>query len=239
MLHRLRNAAASMGELAHRQDRVANNLANANTVGFQRDRAFGRALDERLDFERTPQSIRVAGQWADQTLGALQETGNPLDLALTGDGFFAVQTPAGETRYTRAGEFLMDADGTVRSAQGNTLLDTEGQPLVLPPTGGDIAVMTSGEVRVGRTAVGRIQIVAFEDPAAMTRVDAATFTADGLAQRPPETDVRQGFLESSNVNAVTEMADLITHVRLFETQQKSLRTTDEVLAGVTRDLGAF
>jgi len=228
-----------MGELTRRQDRVANNLANANTVGYLRDRSFARALDERIDAEGTPQSTRVAGQWADATAGSLQETGNPLDFALEGDGFFTVRTDDGQLRYTRAGEFVLTADGTVRSPQGHTLLRDDGEPLTLPPSGGEISVTTAGEVRVGQTPVGRVGTVEVEDPRSLVRLDGASFSAQGVAVRPSEARVRQGFLETSNVNAVSEMADLIEHVRLFESQQKALQTTDATLGAVTRDLGSF
>ncbi len=239
MLLRLRNAAASMAELAQRQDRVANNLANANTTGYLRDRAFSTALSERLDTEGSPQSTRVAGQYADTAGGSLVETGNVLDLALEGDGFFAVRGADGRTRYTRAGEFVLDAEGTVRSPQGHALLRDDGAPLTVPPSGGEIAITTAGEVRVAGAAVGRLQIVSVDDPSQLVRLDAASFDATGLAVRPGEARVRQGFLESSNVDAVGEMVELMSNVRLFESQQKALRTTDDILSAVTRDLGTF
>ena len=239
MLLRLRNATASMAEQVQRQDRVASNLANANTVGYRRDRMFATALRERIDAEGAPQSTRVAGQFASLEPGALTETGNALDLALDGPGFFAVQDADGRTRYTRAGEFVLAADGAVRSPQGWTLLRADGTPLTVPPSGGEIAVSTAGEVTVGGVAVGRIQPVEVADPSALVRLDGATFDAAGLDARPAQTAVRQGFLEGSNVNPIDEMADLIAHVRLFESQQKALRTTDDALGAVTRDLGSF
>ncbi|WP_420456815.1 flagellar hook-basal body protein [Rubrivirga sp.] len=239
MLLRLRNAAASMAELAQRQDRVANNLANANTVGYRRDQAFATALRERIDAEGAPQSTRVAGQVADLEPGALTQTGNALDLALDGDGFFAIQGADGRPRLTRAGEFLLADDGTVRSPQGHTLLRDDGTPLTVPPSGGEVVVTTAGQVSVGGVAVGRVQVVEVDDPGGLTRLDAATFDATGVETRPAGARVRQGFLETSNVDAVGEMVDLMAHVRLFESQQKALRTTDDTLAAVTRDLGTF
>ena len=228
-----------MAELSQRQDRVANNLANANTVGYRRDRAFAEALEERIDAEGAPQSTRVAGQYADVQSGSFVETTNPMDLALEGDGFFAVQDDAGRVRYTRAGEFVLDAEGTVRSPQGHVLLRDDGTPFTIPPTAGDITVTTGGEIRVGASSLGTIQTVAVEDPLQLVRLDGATFASDGLAVRPSEARVRQGLLETSNVDAVGEMVDLMEHVRLFESQQKALKTTDEILGSVTRDLGSF
>ena len=239
MLLRLRNAAASMAELSQRQDRVANNLANATTVGYLRDRPFAEALQERIDAEGAPQSTRVAGQYADTQAGTYLETGNPLDLALEGDGFFAVQDDAGRVRYTRAGEFVLDAEGTVRSPQGHALLRDDGAPFTIPPTASDIAVTTGGEIRVGAASLGTIQTVTVADVGQLVRLDGATFASDGLAVRPGEARVRQGMLEASNVDAVGEMVELMAHVRLFESQQKALKTTDDVLGAVTRDLGSF
>ena len=228
-----------MAELAQRQDRVANNLANANTVGYRRDRAFATALRERIDAEGSPQSTRVGGQVADLAPGALVETGNALDLALEGDGFFPVEAADGRIRLTRAGEFVLDADGVVRSPQGHALLRDDGTPLTLPPSGGEIAVSTAGEVSVGGTVVGHVRAVTVEAPGELERLDGATFDAAGLTLGQSEARVRQGFLEGSNVDAVGEMVDLMSHVRLFESQQKALRATDETLGAVTRDLGTF
>jgi flagellar basal body rod protein FlgG len=239
MLLRLRNAVASMAELQQRQDRVANNLANVGTTGYLRDRTFAAALRERIDVEGAPQSTREAGQFVGPVGGPLVETGNALDLALEGPGFFAVQDADGRTRYTRAGEFVLGADGAVRSPQGHALLRDDGAPLTLPPSGGEIAVTTGGAVTVGGTPVGRVAVVEAEDPGALVRLDGATFESAGLAVRPSAANVRQGFLETSGVDPVTEMVDLMAHVRLFESQQRALRTTDDVLGTVTRDLGTF
>ena len=97
----------------------------------------------------------------------------------------------------------------------------------------------AGDVTVGGTAVGRIQTVVVRDPSQLVRLDGASFDAAGVAVEPGAGRVRQGFLAASNVDAVGEMVELIAHVRLFESQQKALTTTDEALGAVTRDLGTF
>lgn len=228
-----------MGELSQRQDRVASNLANANTTGYLRDRTFATALRERIDAEGAPQSTRVAGQMADTSSGPLIETGNTLDLALEGDGFFAVQGEDGRTRYTRAGSFVLDATGTIRSPHGHALLRDDGAPMTVPPSGGEITVAAGGEVRVGGTSVGRIQSVRVLDPSQLVRLDGASFDAAGVAVEPGTGRIRQGFVAASNVDAVGEMVEMMSNVRLFESQQKALKSVDETLGAVTRDLGTF
>ncbi|ARA94809.1 flagellar basal-body rod protein FlgF [Rhodothermaceae bacterium RA] len=240
MLLRLQNSFASMTEGVRQQERIANNLANANTVGFKRERLFVEALNERLDAEQAPRSDRAITRWADAGQGALEKTDNPLDVAIHGDGFFVVTDEAtGRTGYTRAGRFTLDADGVLRDAAGR-LVEGEGGPIEIPPDQSPIVISTDGEVRAGDEVVGRLRVVTFADPMALTRAEGAVFLADEA--RPvdvPTPDLRQGFVESSNVDVIREMTDMITHFRLFESQQKVIQTLDQVLGQVSRDLGRF
>ena len=229
-----------MHQMIREQERVANNLANANTVGYKRDRTFTEALEEYTDEEGAPRSERLTAQWADAQQGALESTGNPLDVAIDGDGFFAFSDEeTGETVYSRAGRLSLDAEGTLRDLAGRAV-EGEGGPIQLPPTGVAIAINRSGEITVDGQAVGRLSIVRFEDPMQLRRLDGATFDAAGLEPEPVENPtVMQGFVEASNVDAVREMADMIAYYRQFESQQKMLQTTDQILGAVTRDLGKF
>jgi flagellar basal-body rod protein FlgF/flagellar basal-body rod protein FlgG len=240
MLLRLENAAASMSEMQRHQDRVANNLANADTVGYKRDRLFTTALNERLDAEGAPRSDRRFRQGNDLSAGTLEETGNPLDVALGGDGFFVTQNEAtGEQRYTRAGHFVVDNEGTLRTPGGLAVMG-EGGPLQLPvDTGGAIEISKSGEIRVDNRRIGSLRVVTFDNPQQqLQRAEGASFAADGAAPQAAEDPlVLQGTVETSNVDPVAEMTDMIEHFRLFESQQKALRTTDSVLSRATRDLG--
>ncbi len=238
MLLRLRNAAASMSEMNRQQERTANNLANANTVGFRRDRTFTDVLSRRIDDEGNPVSRRTATAWHDPQRGVFETTGNPLDVALGGDGFFVVTDDAGRARYTRAGRFMPMPDGSLVTQDGFAVEGVDG-PLQLPAEGGPIAVTADGTVRVGEQEVGALRVVQFAEGTAFERLDGATFTADAEPEPLEAADVRQGVLELSNVNPMAEMTDMITHFRLFESQQKMLQTTDQALAVVTRDLGKF
>ena len=239
MLLRLQNSFASMTRLGQEQERTANNLANASTVGFKRDRTFVAAFNERLDNEGAPQTDRVTTQWADMEMGTFESTGNPLDVALRSEGFFVVADENGAERYTRAGRMTPDADGVLRDPTGRIMMGENG-PLTLPPAGGAVTISPNGDVRSGDQFIGKLRVVGFEDPMQLVRADGATFTAPNQqALDLDEPNVMQGYVESSNVNVISAMTEMIQHFRLFETQQKMLQTTDQVLAGVTRDLGRF
>jgi flagellar basal-body rod protein FlgF len=239
MLLRLQNAFASMTRLGTEQERTANNLANANTIGYRRDRTFVSALNERLDIEGAPRTDRQTVQFADDRLGAIEATGNPLDAALQSEGFFVIREANGAERFTRAGRFVPDADGIIRDPQGREVVGADG-PLVLPPIGGAITIAADGTIRSGEERVGKLRVVMFDDPRSLQRADGATFIAEpGLAREMDNPRVMQGHLESSNVDVIAEMTEMIQHFRLFESQQKALQTTDSVLGAITRDLGRF
>jgi flagellar basal-body rod protein FlgF/flagellar basal-body rod protein FlgG len=240
MLLRLQTAAEAMSAMANNQERTANNLANANTVGYKADRSFVEALNERLNAEGTPATDLLVSQWADMSAGSLEQTGNPLDVAVGSDGFFVVSDPdTGTMRYTRAGRFMLDAEGTLRTPSGLLVEGTDG-PVQFPPRTGEIQIDASGEVKADGVSIGRLQVVRFADPAALERADGATFTAGGMAPEEMEAPlVKQGFVEASNVDPLLEMTNMIQHFRLFESQQRLLQTTDSVLGQVTNDLGRF
>lgn len=240
MLLRLQNASASMTEMARHQERLANNLANANTTGFKRDRVFVEALNERLDAEGAPRSDRNNVQWADLEQGALERTGNPLDVALGGDSFLNVTDAQGNELYTRAGRLVVGPDQTLQTPNGLTV-QGEGGPITIPPNAQDITITSAGQIQADGRQLGRLRVVRFEDPAQLERRAGATFAAADGAE-PLEVEqpqVLQGHLEESNVNPVQAMTDMIEHFRMFESQQKMIRSADQLLGQVARDLGRF
>lgn len=229
-----------MVSMSRHQERIATNLANANTIGFKRDRVFIEALNERIDAEGAPQSDRVPTQWADMESGGLKSTGNPLDMALQGDGFFTVTDDNGDERYTRAGRFMIDNDRTLRTPSGLTVQGQSGGPIQVPDQPGDIQITQDGRLQMNGREFGRLRVVRFDDPLRLERREGATFAAPTTV--PIEMDeptILQGQLESSNVNPVKAMTDMITHYRLFETQQRMMRTSDALLGRVSKDLGTF
>lgn len=239
MLLRLENAAAAMNTLQHNQERVANNLANANTTGYKRDQFFTEALNERLDAEGAPRSDRRLRQSSDMSSGALKQTGNPLDVAIGGDGFFATQPEGGDaTHYTRAGHFTAGKDGTLRTSDGKQVMG-EGGAIQIPVDGqGDINIAEDGTITAGERQVGQLKVVSIDDPAQLERREGAAFVANGAAPEPMEDpSVLQGMVETSNVSPVEEMTDMIQTSRQYEAQQRSLQTTNDVLSRATQDLG--
>lgn len=240
MLLRLQTAAEAMSAMANNQERTATNLANANTVGYKADRSFVQALNERLDAEGGPTTDLLVSQWADMRAGAVEETGNPLDLALGGDGFFVVTDEAnGGSRYTRAGRFTVDAEGLLRTPAG-LLVDGQDGPIQIPPRTSEVHISSNGDVRADGQLVGSIQVVRFANPLGLERADGSTFLAGGMIPEEVDApDIKQGFVEMSNVDPISEMSNMIQHFRLFESQQRLLQTTDQVLGQVTSELGKF
>ena len=217
---------ASMSALAESLRASAHNIANINTTGYKRLHGlFAQMLDAEISdsVEATPA--------LDFTQGALVRTGRPLDLALTGKGFFVIETPQGEL-YTRNGAFSLNDAGQMVDTSGRVVAGADG-PIMIPTTAGtpDIVVSSEGRVRVAGQDVGRLKLVEFEDASVLRPVGASCFGRATPVEPTDATDtgVRQGFLEGSNVSAIKELVSLITITRLYEANVKSMVTTDDAL----------
>jgi flagellar basal-body rod protein FlgF len=174
--------------------------------------------------ENVPQE-RVYGVLAsgmtDMSAGSMRSTGRSLDVALSGSGFLAVQTPRGE-RYTRTGSLTLDANGQLIT-QGGDLVIGEGGAITLPP--GEVSIGEDGSISVKGQVAGRLKIVRFNDPRAALQKEGATLFAPTGAERPrqdTQTRVAQGALEMSNVNTISEMAAIMQHSREFDSLQRSI-----------------
>lgn len=221
---------AASGMLAEtvRQNQIANDLANASTPGYRPDRAaqaeFGQLL---LANTLTGQQVgsmgtgvQIAQTVTDFTPGPIRDTGEPLDFAIEGDGFFAV-AGAGGRRYTRDGQFRVAANGTLVNAQGAQVLGQGGQP-----------------IRVGSDGtVDPKQIGIFAVPNPVKAGD-GTFTGGG-GGRPAGAAVRSGALEGSGANATRSMVDMIASLRAFEAGQKVITTIDQTMARSASTVGAL
>ncbi|MEW5701250.1 MAG: flagellar basal-body rod protein FlgF [Candidatus Zixiibacteriota bacterium] len=235
MLRGLSAAAAAMLPRIRRQEVSAHNLANASTAGFKRDLVFEQLLD-RAQSTRPGESAVQTGLAIDFTPGTMEETGNALDLAIEGDGFFVVETDSGE-RYTRNGHFTVSADGVLTTPEGNTVQGKTGE-IQLPP--GTVTIATDGGISVDGLNVGALRLVRFDDTSVLSRSSGSLFTIRDPVRQPEEDSsslLRQGYLEQSNVAPVDEMVNMIDIVRGFEAVQKSILVQDESLGRAINELG--
>jgi flagellar basal-body rod protein FlgG len=247
-------AATGMQAQQMTLDVVTNNLANVQTAGFKRSRVdFQDLVYETL---QAPGAASAQGQEipsgfqvghgsravATQRLfveGDLQQTGNPLDVAIEGEGFFQVQTPSGDTAYTRAGTFKKNSQGQLVTSDGFTV-----EPAItIPQDALSVTVGVDGTVSVTQPGqaqpqqVGNIQLVRFINPAGLESQGRNLFVPTQASGDPvpgtPGQDglgtLLQGFVESSNVNVVEEMVGLITSERAYEINSKAIKTADEMM----------
>lgn len=214
--------------LERQMDVVANNVANINTNGFKADRSlfeeYLRSPAHEDNFQRSDRRVSFVQDRAsfhDFAAGNTEQTKNPLDVSIDGGGFIAVQTPAGE-RYTRDGGLQINNLGQLVTAGGNPVMGTSG-PIVFQPTDKQINIAADGNVTVlegtGRTdsVRGKLRLVSFADAQKLIKDGSNLFSAgQGVAPRPDTTSrVRQGFIEKSNVNSVTEMSRMIEITRTY------------------------
>lgn len=223
--------------LARRMETIAHNLANANTPGFRA---------ERLRFETVWQPAGPPGRLAfvqdvgappDLSEGALDETGNPFDFAISGPGFFTVSTPDGPA-YVRAGRFHPDPEGTLVTTDSHVLLDADGAPVVLPAGSRDIHLAADGTLSNEAGPFARLQVVTFDDPAVLERSGGGLFRSRARPRPAEEARLVQGMLEGSNVEPVAEVTRLVETTRAFEMVQKMIETRHELDRRVIDDATA-
>jgi flagellar basal body rod protein FlgG len=202
-------------------DRLAADIANVGTAGYKGERDTTAAA-ARPTFDQALQSAidtTFGGRRLDLTDGALAPTGRPLDVALDGPGFFVVET-AGGPRYTRNGQFTLDADRRLVTGQGDAVQGTDG-PIVIGE--GDIRIDGDGTVSAGTTKAGRIAVVDFPDPGALVRDQGSGLRAEGQTPAAVASPVlRAGTLEQSNVSVADRLAQLTSVSRGFEALQKAI-----------------
>ena len=220
--------------LQQQMDVVANNMANLNTAGFKsEDMLFAPykmpvAADN--DFAGD-QSVDYTQDWAtihDMQNGAIEETGNPLDVALSGPGFLTVSTPSGN-RYTRDGALAIDNSGTLVDLNGNPVLTNSG-PIHFDPDDTDVSIAKDGTVSTSQGIKGKLTIAEFTDPQQLSR-EGNNLWSGGTPKANTTTQLLQGSIEQSNVSGVTEMAQMIRVQRAYQqmadlmSKQDTLRTT--------------
>jgi len=193
----------------HRQmDVVANNLANSSTPAFKAERMlFSEFLDRRRANQPTS-FVQDFGTVRDTKQGPVTRTGNPLDLALQGDGYLKVETPLG-IRYTRNGRFQLDGTGQVVNAQGYPVLADGDRPLTVPTDAQDISVTKDGTVTTNQGEAGRLAVVRFDNERDLVPASGGLFVTEAVPQPATETVVLQGMIEGSNVESILEITRMM------------------------------
>ena len=207
-------------------DTIANNLANASTVGYRAEHnVFSSVLADAGGLSQTPlnQAMNrfgiLSGTALDQSQGALQKTGNTLDLGIEGPGYFVVQTANGPV-YTRNGGFQVSSKGQLVTSTGDAVMGDRGV-INMPP--GQISISADGSISSDGAVAGKLRVVEFPAGTELTSVGNTYYSAPpNTATAAKASDVRQGMLESSNVNPITSMVELVTAQRAAEMMQRAL-----------------
>ena len=212
---------------------VANNIANMNTTGFKgekmmfvehlvRSKGTGSVLGDKLSYVRDVATLR------NNSKGFIKQTGNPLDLAIADEGYFAIKGRAGE-QYTRNGRFQMDATGQLVTGTGDAVLSSTGEPFFFGPTDTQITISGDGTVSTENGSIGRLKVVSFENEMALQQAGGSMFNAGD--NNPPSDvefpNVMQGALESSNVQPILELTKMIEVQRSYDGARSLIDKEDE------------
>jgi len=254
MMRSLWTASTGMAAQSLNVDVISNNIANVNTNGFKRGRAnFQDLMYQQIKAPGSEASsagtqlptgiqvglgVRTAGVASIFSEGSFQQTDNPLDLTIQGRGFFQIQLPSGDTAYTRAGSFSIDAQGQVVTQNGDLVqpgitVPADAQTVQVSADGTVSAVQPAGT----QTILGQIQIADFINPSGLTHLGANLFQTSNASGEPvignPSENglgsIGQGMLEMSNVSMVEEMVNLIAGQRAYEMNSKAIQAADEML----------
>jgi flagellar basal-body rod protein FlgF len=230
---------ALSGQLAlqRRLETIAYNVANTNTVGFRSEQVKFETILSRVPIDPIAFSSTGAPT-VSQHPGALIQTGNPLDVAIEGEGWLAILTPAGQV-LTRDGRMRMTEAGELQTLSGFPVLDVGGVPIQLDPNGGPIIIARDGTITQNNLQVGALGLFRIPDNAILTRYDNSGFLLD---RRPEpiinfvQDGVVQGYVEKANVNAVEELSQLILVSRSFDAVTAALNETDLSLREAIRTI---
>jgi flagellar basal-body rod protein FlgF len=202
-------------------DVIADNLANANTPGYKAERVQFSDWLSKQSGGSTPRGgnpiayTQDRATWREQQAGTITHTGNPFDVALTGNGYFTVST-AGGPRLTRDGRFGLLPSGTIADADGNAVLDNNGQPIVLAPTDTVITIAGDGTVSSENGEIGKIGVVQPSNPMMMSAEGATRFRSGSTTAPVASPGLEQGAIEDSNVQPITEVTRMIDGERQFQ-----------------------
>lgn len=222
--------------LRREMDVIAHNIANTNTPAYKGEKMiFEEFLVKPGDGERIS-LVQDIGLSRDLSEGPAQPTGNPFDVAIHGDGYFAVETPLGE-RYTRHGRFQLDANNQLVTSAGHPVQGQAG-PVTIPAGGGPISIAADGTISNEDGIIGVLQVVNFEDEQALRRAANGLYsTEDQEPQAVDNPTMSQGMIEGSNVESILEMTRMMTVSRRYQSLKSFMDKEDERLTQMITTLG--
>ncbi|MEM8796751.1 MAG: flagellar basal-body rod protein FlgF [Pseudomonadota bacterium] len=232
-----------MKTLERHMEVIANNVANLNTNGFKAEQML---FEEYIGsdasaetFERRDQEVYFvldAQSIGDFNEGPISQTGNPLDVAIKGEGFFAVETPAGE-RYTRDGSFTIDSEGRLVTHDGHPVLG-DGGPILFSPGETNISITADGVISTNEGEIGRLRVVGFDDPQQLGRIGSNLFSGDDVEPQAIERpQLIQNALEGANIDAVTGISDMIKVQRAYQELANIMRNQNDLRQQAISQLG--
>jgi len=256
MVRGLYTAYTGMVNEMNRLDILSNNLANVTTAGYKGESVASQSFNKMMTIKirdvseafhqrpvgRMSLGVKIGEVYTDYKQGSVRETGNTYDLALSGEGFFALRVVNrnGEEsiKYTRDGNFKITSDGMVIDAYGNNL-QSEAGDLQVPENAAEVRILSNGAVYADGVLVDTIQIVDFEDYDYLDKYgDNMYQTKEGAVEKDEVTgSILQGYIEQSNVNSVREMVEMISVTRAYEAGQKMIQTTDTMLEQAVNSVG--
>lgn len=256
MVKGLYTAYTGMLNEQNRMDILTNNLANADTNGYKKEGATSQSFDTVLAYKIKDQSedarlargigtmnlgVKIGENYTDYSQGAFKVTGNTYDLAISGSGFYTIQFAGkdGSTslKYTRDGSFTANVDGFLVTKDGDYVMDTDNQRIKIDPTK-EVSIDTRGNISQEGTTICTIKITDFEDYNYLEHYGENFFQpVDGARVVPGEYTINQGYLETSNVQTVQEMVEMISVSRQYESNQKLITTIDGTLQIISTELG--
>ena len=234
-------ALSRQSVLRRQMDIIAHNVANMNTTGFKgekmmfiedlvRSRGGDRTRFENLAFVRDIATVR------DTREGPLNQTNNPLDLAVRGEGYFVINTEDGE-RYTRNGNFRLDETGKLVTQNGEPVASDSDQPFFFSPADREITISRDGSISTNNGPLGKLKLVKFENQQALRTIADGLYASDQQGEVLEGADVVQGMLEGSNINPINEMTDMITVQRAYEGAKLLIDRENERMQRAIRELG--
>jgi flagellar basal-body rod protein FlgG len=257
MVKGLYSAYTGMINQQHRMDVLTNNLANVNTNGYKKEGATSQSFNDMLAYKikdaseggriarylgRNNPGVKIGEGYTDFSQGPLKTTGNTYDMALTDRGFFVIEytNKSGETftKYTRDGNFTLNANGELVTRDGDFVLGANGQRITIDPNYMNTIINTNGEIIQDGQIVAQIGVVDFENYDYIERFGENLYqVVDGAVEIPAVGQIYAGHLETANVSVVTEMVNMISVQRAFDTNQKVITSIDGTLDIAANQLG--